>query len=538
MRIPGFFRHSSFVIRHSSFVIRHSSFPSMFLNSIRWRLQIWYGLILVAVLAGFGLTAYQLERNRRFRDLDDELQKRVNIVSGALGFGLGPRSGQRDLPGRPLRPGEFFPDGPRGSERPERPNRGFEPPDDNRPRAEDHPPRDPASGPRPGDFHLGPRQAALFDETDTNGFYYVLWRPDGAMIARSSNAPPALLTPPPRSPQERPFPVTRAPFREIFHFTPPGETIVAGRNISREMAELHRTGWTLAGVGGGVLLLGLAGGWWLASRAIRPIKDISSTAAKISAGDLSQRIMSSDTENELGQLALVLNSTFARLEAAFAQQKQFASDAAHELRTPIAVMLTQTQSTLNRDRTPEEYRQTLEACQRAAQRMRRLIESLLELARLDAGQETMKRLPFDLSETAKDCVEAIRPLAEERQIKVECELPPVECFGDPDRLAQVVTNLLTNAVNYNQSTGFVRIEARTHNGSAFLTVSDTGQGIPADELPHLFKRFYRADKARTDGRSGLGLAISKAIVEAHGGTIEVISELGKGTSFTVRLSAA
>ena len=174
----------------------------------------------------------------------------------------------------------------------------------------------------------------------------------------------------------------------------------------------------LAGVGGIILLLGLAGGWWLVSRAIRPIEDISATAVKISAGDLSQRINVAEAESELGQLAAVLNSTFARLETAFAQQKQFAADAAHELRTPVSVILTQTQTALNRERTAAEYRETIEACQRAAQRMRQLMESLLELARLDAGQESLKRVRFDFSKMIAGAIELVRPLAEERGVKI------------------------------------------------------------------------------------------------------------------------
>ena len=146
-----------------------------------------------------------------------------------------------------------------------------------------------------------------------------------------------------------------------------------------------------------MLLLGLAGGWWVATRAIRPIEAISATAVKIAGGDLSQRINAADTESELGRLAGVLNSTFARLEAAFAQQARFTSDASHELRTPVSVILSQTQTALSRERTSSEYREALEACQRAARRMRKLTESLLELARLDAGQEPMKRERFDLS---------------------------------------------------------------------------------------------------------------------------------------------
>ena len=295
------------------------------------------------------------------------------------------------------------------------------------------------------------------------------------------------------------------------------------------------TALKLAGFGGVILFFGLAGGWWLVARAIKPVEDISATAVKISAGDLSQRINVAEAESELGQLAFVLNSTFARLDAAFAQQKQFASDAAHELRTPVSVMLTQTQTALNRERSPAEYRETLEACQRAAQRMRKLIGALLELARLDAGQEQMKRLKFDLSETARSCVELIRPIADEHSIKIHCELPALECVGDSERLAQVITNLLTNAIQYNKPGGEIRIGAQSRDGTAILTVSDTGVGIPAEDLPHVFKRFYRGDKSRTGGNTGLGLAISKAIVEAHGGGIEVSSEEDAGSTFTVRL---
>jgi len=445
----------------------------------------------------------------------------------------------------------------------------------------------------PKDFHLPPQVATLFDENDTNSFYYVFtWR-DGREFARSANAPwlkspfhvmtsrldatkvntgpvvPQYLPgPQPReyngeaqggveggpprflmggrprmqryrslgTPQESP-PFMHGGFREVEVLTPPGERILVGRCIAPELAEFRRTKLILAGVGGIILVLGLVGGWGLASRAIRPIRDISAAAVKISAADLSQRISTADTESELGQLAGVLNSTFARLESAFQQQQQFTSDAAHELRTPVSVVLTQTQTALNRDRSAPEYREVLESCQRAAQRMRRLIEALLELARLDAGQEPMKRARFDLSKTAQDCVELIRPLADERHVTIHCDLRPADCMGDPERLAQVITNLLTNAIHYNHEGGEVRIATQQQASSVALTVADTGQGIPSADLPHIFERFYRADKSRSAGRTGLGLAISKAIVEAHGGTLEVSSQPGAGASFTVRLPA-
>jgi heavy metal sensor kinase len=375
----------------------------------------------------------------------------------------------------------------------------------------------------------------FLDESDADGFYYVVWRRDGTEVARSTNAPPGLLKPSRAPGGDHPAPAMMGSFRLMYHFTPPGEVVAVGRTMTPEFRGLRHTAWTLCSVGGGVLVLGLAGGWWLATRAIHPIHDISATAAKISGGDLSQRISATDRESELGQLATGLNATFARLEAAFAQQKQFASDAAHELRTPVSVLLTQTQSALNRDRSGDEYRQTLQACERAAKRMRRLIEALLELARLDAGQEQMTQMRFDLAELVRERIEEIRPLAEQRHIQIESDLPPMECRGDRERLGQVVTNLLTNAVHYNRDEGRIRVNLEAQNGSLTLGVEDTGQGISADELPNLFKRFYRTDTSRADGRSGLGLAISKAIVEAHAGSIQVTSQIDKGTRFEVRL---
>jgi two-component system OmpR family sensor kinase len=485
-------------------------------KSIKWRLQLWYGLILVAVLAALGATAYQLERNLQLSRIDGELQRRFPPLTDALrGHGRGP--GRPPFAGMPPDqiPGDLPP-----------------PPEDE-------------DGQRRG-FHLPPQAEALFDSGDPHNFYFIIYR-DGEEFARSTNAPTAnifarddsivLPSEPGAGSGRPPQTATEGDIRVSIHTLPSGETIIIGGNITNELHELNMTALTLAGVGAIILFFGLAGGWWISSRAIRPVETISATAVKISAGDLSQRINSAETESELGQLAAVLNSTFARLEAAFAQQKQFASDAAHELRTPVSVILTQTQTALNRDREASEYKQTVEACQRAAQRMKKLIGALLELARLDAGQEQMKRLRFDLSKTAGDCVELIKPLADERHVKLVVELSPIEIEGDSERLAQTITNLLSNAIQYNHEGGQVRINAKAENGMAVLTVSDTGQGIPADDLPRVFERFYRADRSRSSGNSGLGLAISKAIVSAHGGTIEVASEENAGTTFTLRLPA-
>ena len=250
-----------------------------------------------------------------------------------------------------------------------------------------------------------------------------------------------------------------------------------------------------------------------------------------------ERITTTEADNELGRLAGVLNSTFARLESAFTRQRQFTADASHELRTPIAVLISEAQTTLARERTNAEYKETIEANLAAAQQMRRLTESLLALARLDAGHECLQRGRFDLGQKARQCVELLRPLATQRRIQIHCDLSATECHGDPERIGQVVSNLLTNAIHYNREDGEIRLTTRLDNGLAILSISDTGLGISAEDLPLIFERFYRADKSRShsEGRSGLGLAISKAIVDAHGGSIVVSSKPGTGTTFTVRL---
>lgn len=485
-------------------------------KSIKWRLQLWYGLILVAVLAGLGATAYQLERNRIFRRVDDELHRRVDVLVRAL-HGP-PRRQDRGRPDFGQPPPRPFPDD------------GF-----------------------PGRFNPGqnftlpPEAAALFDTNNSSRFFFLVRDRAGAELAREGTVPanvslmrgtavdenapagPNNLRPPPRM-------ESVDGCRELIQILPSGEFVLVGCSLTSELTELRLATLTLAGVGAAIWLVGLAGGWWFVGRALRPIADIGATAARISAGDLSQRVNIAEAQSELGQLAAVLNSTFARLETAFAQQKQFAADAAHELRTPVAVILTQTQLALGRERDAASYRQTVEACQRAAQRMRRLIEALLELARFDAGQEVLNRQRFDVSRTVSECVDMVQSLADERNVKISAEVKPTEITGDALRLAQVVTNLLTNAVQYNHPNGEVRVTLVERGGLAILQIVDTGKGIAPDTLPRIFERFYRADESRTGGgNAGLGLSICKAVVEAHGGTIEVSSRENAGSTFVVRL---
>jgi two-component system OmpR family sensor kinase len=529
----------------------------MFTNSIRWRLQLWLAFLLLCVLSGFAVTVYQLQRVNQFKQIDDELERRVAVLINAVRGGAPPEFGPGGPRGEggPFRreggPGQF--DGPRrfeggpgrmdqGPGGPGRPDFDFDNDEPmRRPPPRGRPGQMPFGGPR--QFRLGPREvrlspeaSSLFDETRTNAFYFAAWGRAGMLLKSSTNAPTDVAMPD-GPPDTLTHVRMRDDYREAFHFTEMGDCVLAGRSIAADLKALGRFRFLLLAAGGTVLAFGMGGGWWLTTSAIRPVEEISVAASRISAGNLSERITGADSDNELGRLAGVLNSTFARLESAFAQQRQFTADASHELRTPLAVMISEAQTALARKRDAAEYRETVEGCLETAQQMRRLTESLLQLARLDAGQEQIQRCPCDLAEKTRACVELIRPLAQERGLRLECDLAPVTVLGDSDRLGQLVTNLLSNAIHYNKDNGEIRVSIRIENGDAVLTVSDTGSGIAPEELPRVFERFYRADKARSRsaGRTGLGLAICKAIVDAHGAAIQIESELDQGTTFTVRI---
>ena len=203
------------------------------------------------------------------------------------------------------------------------------------------------------------------------------------------------------------------------------------------------------------------------------------------------------------------------------------------------MIISEAQTTLARKRGGAEYRESIAVCLTAAQQMRRIAESLLQLARFDAGQEPVRRSALDLAENARVCVDRIGPLSKERDISIRCDLRRAETCGDTDRLDQLITNLLTNAIHYNRPNGNIHVSTRSENGDVVLKVTDSGQGIAAEAVGHVFERFYRVNKSRSriEGRSGLGLAICKAIVDSHGGSINVSSEFGTGTTFIVRFPA-
>ncbi len=542
----------------------------LFEFSIRARLLLWFGFLLAAVLAGFGMTALQLYRADQFRQVDEGLHRRVTALAGDIRR-MRPSFDDRFRRGGPGGPGG--PDGRRSGEDGKRsPEDGWKKmppaavpvaPEIAGPAAptttEDIPgSRRPGSdfgsrpwpgpppmmigrgGPPPTEpetLKLSAATANLFEPSDATGHYFATWTRDGSKLLFSGNAPAELERPGGFETAGRMIERTRAGFREAYYFTERGHGVLVGVAVAGVEEAGRRFAWLLVAVGAAVLAVGLGGAWGIATRALRPVQEIGAAAQRIADGNLAERIPVSDAASELGQLAAVLNSTFARLEAAFAEQKNFTADASHELRTPLAVLITMAQTVLARERSPVEYREAMQSCLKTSQQMRKLTDSLLTLARYDAGQEAIQFEAIDLADVARGSAELLQPIAAAKKIALHFALDAAPATGDAQRLGQVVTNLVANAVHYNHEGGEVRIATRAEADGVRLTVADRGPGIAAEDLPHVFERFYRADKARTrsEGRSGLGLAICKAIVDAHRGRIDVASRPGEGAEFSVWL---
>jgi signal transduction histidine kinase len=320
--------------------------------------------------------------------------------------------------------------------------------------------------------------------------------------------------------------------------------------------QLHLLLFTLI-LGTLIVLVGaMAGGYWLANRAMGPVRVITEMAREIGETDLSRRL-NLGTKDELGELAETFDGMLARLQAAFERQRQFTADASHELRTPLTIVNLESSRALATRRTLPEYQRALSVIQAENDWMTRLVNNLLTLARMDAGQSKLKLESLDLSDVALDVVERMAPLANQKGVKLEAgKLPELPISGDRQFLAQMLTNLVDNAIKYSDGPDCrVKIETGISlsgaGQKAWIRVIDNGPGIAPQHLEHVFERFYRVDQARSHNSladnengeiapsgSGLGLSIVQWVAQAHGGYVNVESALGAGTTFEVILPLA
>ncbi len=488
------------------------------IKSLRLRIQLWHALILTLVMIALGVALGVQIRRAVLDEIDAGLLAEARILEGTL-RAVPHEDFERQMQAYPLNlsPPRFAP-----------PVMDGDSPDAMGPLGPTGPP-----GPTGSRRRGPPGQDRRDDRPRQPAPYFAIFASDGVLL-REGGAYQTDVT----------WTQTVAPLefrgldgrREVRLRGPVETLIVVGRDVRPQLDRLRATLTRLGVLGFGIWGLGLVGGWWLAGKAIEPIGRISGTASHITAANLGERVDPGTMDEELRSLSQTLNSMLDRLQDSFEKQTRFTADASHELRTPLAVMLTHCELAMSRPRTAEELKQTVGVCQRAAERMRGLVEGLLTLAKSDAGNEEDQRQRVDLRGVADEALTMLEPIARQSGIELRVEGEGAEAFVDPSKLSQAVLNLVHNAILYNRPEGNVLVRVWNEGDGACLSVTDTGIGIPAESLPRLFDRFYRVDPSRSErSGSGLGLAISKSHIESQGGTIDVTSEVGRGSVFTIKL---
>jgi heavy metal sensor kinase len=290
-----------------------------------------------------------------------------------------------------------------------------------------------------------------------------------------------------------------------------------------------------------VALVAVVGGLLLVGRALAPVVQIAQSAEQITLHNLNERLPRTNTGDELEDLSLALNRMIGRLSAALEQNRRFLADASHELRTPLAALRGEMESVVEQTRALPELRDRAGSALEEVDRLAKIVDALFAISRLDAGEAQQEWARFDLASLAVGTTDQMSLLAEDKGVAVDCNAEgKVSVDGDRARIKQVVVNLLDNAIKYTPSGGSIHLNVHAREGKAIIEVLDTGIGIPADALPHVFERFFRVDQARSRdlGGAGLGLAIVKTICAAHGGQVRVESREGQGSRFEVELPLA
>ncbi|QBG49161.1 HAMP domain-containing histidine kinase [Verrucomicrobia bacterium S94] len=471
-------------------------------RSIRWMLIMWNMLLLAAVLITLLSLHYHLQRKSAIGRIDTELQESLIEILPAV-----------------APPDKRRPDFQSPIDRP--------PPD--RETQFDRPTREAVS---PED-----KAAPDPDQLQDKNLYLAVWDPEGHPTHQIGSIPNVQYAFYAQQNSDRIY-ITHQNARELITRHPSGALVVIGRPLAEVRHQLRYLRGYLILIGCSIFLLGYSGGRYIISRALKPILEISRTAEEISAGAHSRRIKLADAPEELESLAGTLNRSFDHLDDAIENQKRFSADASHELRTPIAVVLAQTQAGLKKVRTPDEYQSILKACQRAGIRMKSMADSLLDLTRIDGKEAPLNKTVQPLNPVIAQAVEDAARLSDLHPIDLQTPESALNADVDETRIQQILMNLIRNAIQHNPTGCPIHVMLTQSGDHAVITVSDEGDGIPPDSLPHVFERFYRADKSRSreQGGAGLGLSIVKSLVEAHRGTIQ--GHNSNGAVFTILLPLA
>lgn len=324
-----------------------------------------------------------------------------------------------------------------------------------------------------------------------------------------------------------------------------GNRVVNIVQVGMTLKSLYETRFRFLLIMAGLLPFGMilagTGGWALAHRALKPVGAMTEAARKISSERLDQRLKETGTGDELDNLARTLNRMLSRLDDGFRQVRQFSADVSHELQTPLTILKGELEVALRSPRTPAEYQETLKSALEEVDRIARLVEGLLLLARAEAGMLRMDRREVDLAVILETVHRQLKPIADSHGVELRLESPEhVAIQGDRERLQSMVSNLADNAIKYTRPGGTVTLSLKDEGNMAAVVVSDTGIGIPAEERERIFQTFYRAPEGRAmaENGTGLGLAIAMSIAVAHHGTIRVESSPESGSTFTASIPVA
>jgi len=488
-------------------------------RSLKWQIQLWHLFLLLVVLIFLGVGFYHVERRHLLAETDKQLDLLIHPLVGPLTRHQRRRN-RRPLPSSPPRP-----------EVESQPADGWV-------RFHRHGAAGEMSGEVDGSM---PYSHRLFEEVYVpEGYYAMVVRTDRSDLRFVSSNFPEGLQMPDRMAGGHYLRDRGRRYREIYHETR-GFRVLVGVNLDSLQAELERLKVKILlgcfGLLSGTMLIGTA----LVSRTLRPLKDIEETTNRIAKADLSARIplpAESDAQ-ELHTLSENLNAAFAQLESLFQRQIRFTADASHELKNPLAALMAQIEYGLKQSRSPEEVTHLLNVCARSAARIQRITEQLTELSRYDTGQMSMEFMKIPLHSVLSALSAELEPYIREHGGELQLFLQEVSCECDPFKIEQVITNLVTNAVVHNQTAVIIQLYLRLEAEFCIIEVHDNGKGIAGEHLDKLFDRFFQENPSQHaqggEQHVGLGLAISNAIVNAHGGQLTAVSEPGQHTAFCIKL---
>jgi len=477
-------------------------------KSIRWQIQAWYGFLLLLAIIAFIVIAYQIIHLEKEREIDRRLSEKITVITANL------RKAVLADPSLQAMKQAFM----------------ANPPSDASAVLLEHL--------KSGKIKVPDLIRNAYSGTDPGHSYFRIIDTDGAVVLESDNAYEDMdfLPIPTQGIEVKARYVGQR--RERMVSDDSGFRMTVGQDISQEISEMNRITALVVSSGIGLWILGLLGGWTIASYVIRSINVISQAAVRISEGDLNGRIALENTGNELHDLASVLNRTFDRLRDSLQRQKQFTADASHEMRTPVTVILSETQRMRKKSRSVQEYQEAIDSCHCAGVRMKKLVEGLLLLARQDGADQDLHLEDCRLDDLLNDIVQATRVLARDKYMTLHPDLEPVSIRTDIQKLSTAVSNILENAITHHQGHGNVWISCQTNASFVYISVKDDGPGISENDLPHIFERFYQVDKSRTSNsaHSGLGLSVCQSIIKQLDGKLDVHSQLGSGSEFVISFS--